>query len=382
MKPKLTNTLMAIVLPALLIFSCRKEDLPITPAKPSMPQKPAPTPDTVIHQPAPVMLKVAVKASIKVGEINYDSIPAQLTIKHWDSAGAVMEKQVQLKPGTNQLEFPNNTAKIYLKMKSWAVENERTIEREELNRQSTILLHASKKARRLKEESSFYLAAGNYNPQGKQEYEYNEDGTLFNVRYWKKEVHQQELQWIMNERFYYTSGKLTEIKKYQFTPNAQPIVTRINYDASGRLASMFQDSYGVITNASVEYGVDNISIYHSYNNGHSMTYNMEFAGGNKVKEEATTSRGGGEGGTFQYDLNINPFAHMNFPDLLLSKSSKNNMINQQKGYGGAFPSLVPYKWEYTYDDEGYPTQLLQHFKTGGSGEHFKTVKYVYTYETL
>ena len=113
-----------------------------------------------------------------------------------------------------------------------------------------------------------------------------------------------------------------------------------------------------------------------------MTYTMEFAGGNKVKEEATTSLGGGEGGTFQYDRNINPFAHMNFPDLLLSKRSKNNVTYQQKGFGGAVPSLVPYKWEYTYDSEGYPTQLLKHFKSGATGEHFNTIKYVYTYETL
>ena len=142
---------------------------------------------------------------------------------------------------------------------------------------------------------------------------------------------------------------------------------------------MFNDSYGVTTKARVEFGAESISIFYEYNNGQSLNYYMEFAGGNKVKESATTSRGGGEGGTFQYDHNINPFAHLNRPDLYLSNLSKNNVIGQQKGYSGAIPSLVPYKWEYTYDEEGYPVQLLKHFKSGATGEHRSTTKIVYTY---
>ena len=70
---------------------------------------------------------------------------------------------------------------------------------------------------------------------------------------------------------------------------------------------------------------------------------------------------------------------MNWPDIFLSKSSKNNMISQQKGYAGGFPVAEPYKFEYTYDADGYPVELVKSYKSYTTGEHLYKTKTVYTY---
>lgn len=380
MKPKLISLTLMVLLLSAALFSCTKEDLP-----PNQPggQQPKPTPGKTPGTPnTPVAtLRLAVRAAIKVGTIEYDSIPAQFVVKTWDSSGAVQEKGMALPAGTNWIDLPNNTAKVTVKMSQWLAQDEKTIERNAINRGDTLVLTATKAARRLKEETSFYLIQGTYYPEGRTEYNYNGDGSLFGVRFYQKLPEHQELQHTLTDRFYYAGGKLTEMKRFLVNTTSKPFVTRITYNAAGKISEMFQDNHGVTTNARFEFGTKTVSVFHTYNNGHSMTYTMNFAGGNKVKEEATTSRGSGEGGTAQYDQNINPYAHMNYPDLLLSKLSKNNVTAQQKAYSGVIPSLVPYKWEYLYDAEGYPVQLLKHFKSGANGEHLTTKKVVFTYET-
>ena len=110
-----------------------------------------------------------------------------------------------------------------------------------------------------------------------------------------------------------------------------------------------------------------------------MENTITIKGGNKVEDAARTSTGGAEGGRYNYDFNINPFAHMNMPDLYLSNISRNNLTGQQKGFGGAVPSSVPYKYEYKYDHEGYPIELVKSYKSYVTGEHLYSVKTVYTY---
>jgi hypothetical protein len=70
---------------------------------------------------------------------------------------------------------------------------------------------------------------------------------------------------------------------------------------------------------------------------------------------------------------------MNMPDIFLSNISKNNLISQQKSYSGSIPSGVPYKFEYTYDGEGYPTELIKSFKSYPTDEHLYKIKTVYHY---
>jgi hypothetical protein len=109
-----------------------------------------------------------------------------------------------------------------------------------------------------------------------------------------------------------------------------------------------------------------------------MDYIQKVIGGNRT-EDSASSPGGGESGLYQYDFNINPLAHMNIPNIFLSNLTKNNLVNQKKTYSGSIPSAEPYKFEYSYDDEGYPKELIRSFKNYLNGEHLFKIKTVYTY---
>lgn len=374
MKPGLMRLTLITGLLAATIFSCKKEGL--SEYKP-LPQ-PGKTPDNPT-QPAPATLEIAVAASIKVGHIDYDGVPAKYLVTTWDSSGNQSSRTVELPSGANNISLPANTAKASFKMSQWNVTDEKTLTREQLDKDDTIVFNGTKAAKQLVAISTFRLINGDTYPDGKTEYHYNSDGSLFGIRYYQKYPQYQDLRLNLTDRFFYTSGKLDEIKRYDIASGKQYGFTRYTYNTDGRISRMFNNSNGVTKEASVEWGHSQIAIHYAFDNGHTLSYNMEFAQGNKVKENAVTSRGGGEHATFQYDDHINPYAHMNLPDMYLSNLSKNNIKYEARGYAGAFPSLVPYKWEYSYDAEGYPVQLIKYYKSGGSGEHASTIKTVFTY---
>jgi hypothetical protein len=382
MKQNLMNPALLFALLLMLLTACNKEQLPIPigkpvpgnpvpgkPTNPAPPQNPAP----------PALLQVRIKAAIQVGTLLYDSIPATLSMELWDSTGQSTQKQLALQPGTNTLSLPANTAKVYFKMEQWKVQSEQTLGRDQLDTLQVLVLGGQKAAKQLVSEAQYIFAAGEYRPQGKTEYQYNSNGSLHEVRFYQKKISEAELRHHLTDRFFYTSGKLTEIKRSDIANNRPVGTTLFSYNGAGRIATMDNTSYDNATKATVAYYGNDISIYHQYNNGFNLSYEMHFLNGNKVAETARSSRGGGEGGTFTYDHNINPKAHLNYPNLFLTNLSQNNTLGRNKTYSGAYPSSEPYKYEYTYDADGYPTTLLLHYKTGINGENLYHTKTVFTY---
>jgi hypothetical protein len=70
---------------------------------------------------------------------------------------------------------------------------------------------------------------------------------------------------------------------------------------------------------------------------------------------------------------------MNMPDIYLSHLSKNNLIAEQKNHLGAIPSAVAYKYDYVYDDDGYPSEVVTFYKSYRIGEDLYKTKTVYSY---
>lgn len=159
----------------------------------------------------------------------------------------------------------------------------------------------------------------------------------------------------------------------------------LTYGADGKkIIKMKELQYDRITFVNVNYqypmGYTQINFEYLFSNGLGMNYTLKIKGGNKSEDSATASNGiSGESSTYQYDFNINPYAHLNLPNIYLSNLSKNNMVAQYKVYSGSIPSSEPYKFEYLYDDGGYPKELLSSYKNYLTGEHLYKVKTVYTY---
>ncbi|HEV7329447.1 MAG TPA: hypothetical protein VGN63_00250 [Flavisolibacter sp.] len=330
-------------------------------------------------------LKIKVKAVFGVGDIVYDSIPASLTIHTWDAAGQMTSREMELQAGANEVLLSKEATKYQLILTKWGKTNQMTLQRNQVDEGTVYSLGGNSAHKRLTLKEDFLLVEGAYRPDAKTQYFYNSNGSISKIDFYQKKPQHSELKRYFTDVYVYQAATGDFVRKINRLDDKNVFVgfTEFTYNSERKVVNMHRKIYDQETYASVEYaypaGHALITIDYLYDNGNAMEYKMRIRGGNKVEESALSSTGGTEGGTFSYDFNINPYAHMKMPDLYLSNLSRNNLVGQQKGYGGNIPSGVPYKWEYKYDNEGYPIELVKSFKSYLTGEHLYTVKSVFTY---
>jgi hypothetical protein len=363
-----------IVLAVIAFTSCKKEKLQPAPDNPGDDPPPAGNPAEVI--------RVKLQAVVTIGTITYDSIPALWRIISWDAGNVAHQRDTLLAAGVQTITVPKGHTRFQFSMTKWGISDHITLEKEQLQENIVYTLGGQKAAKRLSQEAHFLYVIDTYQPSAKIVYNYNASG-LSTILMYQKKPQSADLQLIQKQSFSYTGSNVSRIAVSDAADNATGF-TDFTYNAQGtKITNMHQRSYDVETFAAVEHsyltGTAEVAIDFLYNNGHSLAYTMQLKGGNKISDRAISSTGAGEGGTYTYDFNINPYAHMNKPDIFLSGLSKNNRTGEQKHYGGSVPMAVVYKSEYRYDDEGYPVELIQYYKGYLSGEHLYKTKTVFTY---
>ncbi|HLO79671.1 MAG TPA: hypothetical protein VK166_01860 [Chitinophagaceae bacterium] len=328
-------------------------------------------------------VKVKLQAIVTVGDINYDSIPAAFKITSWNAAGEKFEKDTLLSAGAKEVYLPSTHVRFRFQVNKWGVTDEMTLNRDQISEGTTYTIGGSKAAKKLKLEETFALISGIYKPDSKSIYSYNANGTLSKVEYYQKLPQYEDLQLVFKDLYFYDGYKVDKIDRFEGDGDKVGF-TEFSYNAQGtKVTNIRQKSYDQETGAAIEYsyppGQAQITIDYLYNNGNSMEYKFKIQGGNKVEDVAVSSRGGGESGKYKYDFNINPYAHMNMPTLYLSNLSRNNLIGQEKYYSGSIPTMEPSLFEYSYDNEGYPMQLIKSYKGYRSGDILLKTKTIYSY---
>lgn len=327
-------------------------------------------------------IKVKLQAVVTIGSITYDSLPAQFTITSWDANGVAHQKELTLPAGVNEISVPKEHARFEFRLNKWGITDAVSLTKEQLQQDVIYTLGGSKVPKRLRREESFVFASGAYQPSSKTLYSYNAKG-LSQVEFYQKLPQYAELQFTHKQLYGYNGNNVIRIDVLDKNNGTMGFSTYA-YNAQGTKVVNMRDSSGAgQIYANVEHafptGSATITINYLYSNGNAMEYKMQYKGGNKVQDAALSSIGGRENGNYLYDHNINPYAHMNMPNLFLSNLSRNNLIGQQKTYAGAYPSAEPYQFEYTYDADGYPVELVKHFKNYRTGEYLYKIKTVYTY---
>lgn len=324
---------------------------------------------------------IKVHLKITVGNIVYDSLPGTLKIKSTDDANNQWTRTVELTPGMNTIRLPESHKTYQLELNKWNITSTRTVNIENAPGNMVVQMDGFRQPKRLNEKTVYREVMGSYTIDDKNEYTYNANGSLHKIKYYQKLPQFSAIQHIHTFTFVYAAGLLTKIERHDKNSVLQGF-TNFEY-AGNRIVNMIHKSYDQETYAYVQYSADAlhslIDVDYLYSNGNALSYNMKFRHGNKVSDHVQSSTGAGGAGAYQYDHNINPFAHVNYPDLYFTNSSKNNVINEQGGYVGSIPSVVIYKYEYTYDNDGYPTELVRGFRGATSGAHLYNLKTIYTY---
>ncbi len=380
---KILITILKVLILVLAMTACNKRDV-------FTPTKPVPGPGQPTQQPGnggdgnqeDSLITIQVRAVIRIGEITYDSVPARLNIISWDN-GKARVQQISLKPGANEVKIHKQSSHHELELVKWNMSDKMVLDKANVQENMLYLIGGGKAARKLKREMEYVLINGQYVAKGSTEYIYDGQGKLERVMYYKKNK-QGVIYTALSEWLSYSGHQVTKINKFD---SAGTMVEELsfNYDQQGKIISMRKDDIsGVITRSTVtrmatENGIETLISYKYSHTSIVMEYAMLFNRGNLWQGVATTNHHNSEIGRYNYDTQINPYAHMNWPDMFLSRQSKNNVVWSGKEYYGNYPISNPVNYRYKYDGDGYPIELLKDHQAYNSTNILYTTKTTYHY---
>jgi hypothetical protein len=325
-------------------------------------------------------MTLRVVMQMQVGSAMYDSLPGDLTVNASKDGGETWTRQFTIVKGQDALRVPQNYSVYTFEANKWNKQIKKVYAKTELQNNQTVLLEGVGNFKRLTKEASFIENAIAIIPESRTEYHY--DGNrLALIKNYQKSLQVSGLNLTNVYTFQYKDGRVDTIYRYDahhqltgysaFSYSGQDIngISNTSYDQ--QVHAVFEHYRGSPHHIIGEY---------LFGNGHTMVYQMQFVGGNKISETAQTSAGSMESASFDYDSNINPYYHLGYPDLYFSNSSKNNITAQARGYSGAVPSVVPYRYEFAYDAEGYPVTVYISYKGGTSQQHLYRIKKEFSYE--
>lgn len=335
-------------------------------------------------------IKIKVRPLIKIGDIVYDSIPVTLTLTSWSSTGQPKVVNMNLPAGTNEISLPKAAVKYDLLINKWGTVDELSLHKGDVQEGTVYTLGGSKAAKKLKSEYGSKMVKGVWVAETKNVYEYDGSGKLTKVIYYRKRADNTPYVHMTDYFDYNSIGKMNKVVKKDESNNTIS-ETHFSYAQDGKILSMIQKEGDQQTSATVAYtsvhggtgitGNYNIDIRYQYSHksitGH---YTAQFKGGNKEADDLQFSDGGREQGRYQYNVNINPFVHLNWPDLFLSRTSKHTIGSQQNGYEGNYAKgEYPAATEYVIDADGYPKEAITHYLHPFLGIYLYKTKTVYYY---
>jgi len=326
-------------------------------------------------------LKVKLKAIMRIGDVLYDSLPASLVITTWNAVGQMNTTYSALKAGVNEVPVIKAAVKYEFRVSKWGSGDAITLNRQDIEDETVYILGGSKAAKKLKSERVYKEVNGTYVAESKTDYIYNAAGNIYIIEYWLKKS-DNTIYLSMTDRFEYAGARVQKISRFDNQNHQMVNETHFSYDNQGRVTEMRKLENGAQTLAKVEYyyySRPEVTINFDFPGTNDVEYYSDFSGGNTVLSTTRSTNGATEQGSFEYDLNINPYRHMNWPDLFLSHNSKNNLVVQRKQYFGNYPVNEPYSFNYTYDADGYPNSLIKNFKSYTSGKHIFSTKTIFVY---
>ena len=326
-------------------------------------------------------LHIKVKLGIRVGNLLYDSLPGILSVHAVNAAGTEWNKEIELPGGIAEISIPNSYQEFSFEASKWNVTVRKNISRQQLQAGTVLDLATVRNPKWLVEETSFLEGDATNKPTSRIEYLYGANSQLSEVRSYQRLPTSGELQLQFTNRFSYNLSRIDTV--YEYSPgNIRSGFTAFTY-AGHRITNILNRNGAQQTGAAVleseTNGSRSVRTDYVYSNGNTMAYTIDYRNDNQVSDRANSSTGGSESGTYRYDSYINPHYQMNWPDLLFSRTSKNNLVQEQKNYGGNIPSVVRDKFEYVYDADGYPVERVVSFKGYTSGQLLYKIKTVYRY---
>jgi hypothetical protein len=330
----------------------------------------------------PATMKVKVKVQLTVGEIDYLNVDTKVVVKGFDADNQEKWSQDFLYQGPedNSLLVKSGLDHYTFEINHWGINDKQIIKgthlyegRAEGPAPVTYVMGGSIAAKKV----SHYITYMEMNdptnpgttymaPQQKVSYAYNAFGKPEKMTVYG---YSAETNSFTEDRYFlftYSGNRVVKLAGYHAATHEHYIEDHYEYLTNGNVSKISEQNYGAGTETEVTftYNYTDRVIYASYSlsNGQGFTYEVFYD--HKNIETDRTSRSGSlcSRGEYAYDKNINPMKHLGYVDFLLRNYSINNRMTEDVQYlACAFPTLIPERYGYVYDADGYPTEATTYY---------------------
>ncbi|HEY0654169.1 MAG TPA: hypothetical protein VGD65_13615 [Chryseosolibacter sp.] len=331
----------------------------------------------------PEKLAVSVKVELTVGDIAYLDVDTKVTVAGFNASNQQqwIQDYAYVGPTANQLEVKKGFHHYEFSINHWGIVDKQIISGEHLIDGAsgevpvTYVLGGARQPKKLShfinyieradpaEWGKTYLA-----PQSKIEYEYRVDGKPSKMKVYG---FVDSLNTFVEQRYFvfqYAGTKLSKLTGFHVGHVAPYIEDFYTYLDNGNVSKIQEVNYagGITAEVNVTYSYTDrlISAAYTFSNGTSFEYEFNYTYKNISKDKTTRFGGLCSTGTYTYDKNINPLAHLGYMDFTFRNYSVNNKIGENVNYVGcAFPTYIPESFQYKYDGEGFPLEQKTIYKS-------------------
>lgn len=328
--------------------------------------------------------KIQIRTAITIGNIVYDSIRSSLMLRSWNDRQEIKTAFLSMAEGINTITLDPLAVKYELTISKWGRDYQLILDKKDIRSDSVYVFGESRAPKLLSSEITSRLVNNNYVAESKTAYKYSGNKQLEHITYYRKRsdgspyIYQQD-------DVKYRDGNVEQVSTTDENGQISASVL-YTYDQQGAVSGFTQQANGMTTTGEVSYFFLNetfekeVLIRYQYSNGNpAVEYYQRFLRGNIFSDNSRSVNGSTENCTYDYDQQINPYIHLGLPNIYLSNQSKNNITRQYKEYYGNYPEFVVYEFNYKYDQDGYPIELIRKYRSYKNNTHAFTTKTVFLY---
>ena len=327
--------------------------------------------------------KIKLRASVKIGDVVYDSISSYVQLYSWDAANQQSLLQFSFPAGTQEVILPENAVRYKFRMLKWGQSGELELNAGNISADQVYQLRAELVPKRLKQLLGYKLINNVWQPDSKAELQYDATGRVQQILHYRKSTDQVTFL-AMTEAVEYSNGRVSRITRrnergqligkseYQYGTEQFPRSIRIEQGDSVTTIN--------ITYYQGESGLERVEAGYTYNfRSTTNSYVAHYSNGNCWKSQYMSSHGDFHERRMNHDGSINPFQFTGLPDEKEFAISGNNIIAETNEFENAFPASVVYQITHSYDAEGYPTEKRSAYRHPITGQHLYNYKEAYVY---
>jgi hypothetical protein len=328
-------------------------------------------------------INVSVKVELTVGKIVYRDIDTNVKVTGFNSSNEAKwsEEFIYVGPDANNLSVKKGFHHYEFAINHFGITDYQIINADHLIEGSsgevplTYVLGGSRTAKKLTSYVNYIERPDPANwgqtfldPETSVEYEYHGSGRVDKMRIYG---FVDSLNTFVEQRYFnftYEGDRLSQLSGYHVGQVSPYIEDFYTYQENGNVSGIQDVNYagGITTTVDVTYDFTDrvVNAVYRLSNGTGFEYKFDYIRNNISKDLTTRFGALCNTGSYTYDKNINPLAHLGYQDFLFNNYSINNKIAENMIHTGcAFPTLIPELYQYKYDSEGFATEQTTFYKS-------------------